>query len=169
MTEIKEKSLILKLPTKIIHTNYLSTVSSQRSYQSSSRQLTRLRMGLRKVEGCAPYNYHKGYCHGCGAQRCACFQRSPGVKLDRHAWENSTGQKTVGIPPILTTPVRIGAGPLVYPTRIGSKDIGSPRGSIGTQEVRDVQPLDSSINRIYTEHRDPAPNWSKIIGRKFSD
>ena len=40
---------------------------------------------------------------------------------------------TVGMPPILNTPVRIGAGPSVSPTRMGSQNIGSPRGSISPQ------------------------------------
>ena len=42
------------------------------------------------------------------------------------------------------------------------------RGSIGHQEVRDAQPLDTSINGIYAKHRDPAPTWSKTISHKFS-
>ena len=29
--------------------------------------------------------------------------------------------------------------------------------------------MDTSINRIYAKHRDPAPTWIKVIGRKFSD
>ena len=79
------------------------------------------------------------------------------------------GGKTIGMPPILNTPVRIVAGNLVSPTSTGSQDIGSPRGSIGTKEVRDTQPLETSINVIYAEHRDPAPTWSKVIGREISD
>ena len=74
-----------------------------------------------------------------------------------------------GMPPIFTTPVRIGDGPSVSPTRMGSQDIGSPRGSIGPQEFRDAQPLDTSINGIYSKHRDPASTWIKVIGRKFTD
>ena len=50
--ETKEKSLILTLPTYIIHTNYWSTGSYQRSSQSSSRRFTRQpRMGMWQVEG----------------------------------------------------------------------------------------------------------------------
>ena len=41
--------------------------------------------------------------------------------------------KTVLMPPILTNPVWICAGPSVSPTRMGSQDIGSPRGSISPQ------------------------------------
>ena len=76
---------------------------------------------------------------------------------------------TVVMPPILTTPVRIGAGPLVSPTRIVSQDIGSPSGYIGPQEVRYDQPLDTSIHGVYEKHRDPEPTWSKIIGHKLSE
>ena len=78
-------------------------------------------------------------------------------------------KKTVGTPPILTTPVWIGAGPSFSPTSIRIQDIGSPRGSIGPQEVRNAQPVNTSINGISAEHRDPAPTWSKLIGRKFSN
>ena len=42
-------------------------------------------------------------------------------------------------------------------------------GSIGPQLRRYAQPLDTSINVIYSEHRDPAPIFSKVIGRKFTD
>ena len=48
----------------------------------------------------------------------------------------------------LTSPVRIGGSTTVYPTRTGSQDIISPRCSIGPQEVRDAQPLDTSFNVI---------------------
>ena len=65
---------------------------------------------------------------------------------------------TAVMPPILTTPVRIGAGPLVSPTRMGSHDIGSPRWSIVPQEVRNAEPLDVSIIRIPFEHGDVAPS-----------
>ena len=45
----------------------------------------------------------------------------------------------------------------------------SPRGSIVPQEVRYTQPLDTSINVIYAEHKDPAPTWSKLICCKFTN
>ena len=78
-------------------------------------------------------------------------------------------KNTVIMPPRLTTPVQIGAVPLVYPTRMRSQYIGSPRESIGPEESRDAQPLETFINGIYTEHRDPAPTWIKVIGRKLSN
>ena len=80
-------------------------------------------------------------------------------------WDGNTAIRST----MLTSPVRIGGSTTVYPTNTGSQDIIIPRGSIGPQEVRDDQPLDTSINGIYFKHRDPAPTWSKVIGRKFSD
>ena len=68
----------------------------------------------------------------------------------------------------LNYPVPIGGSTTVSPTRTGSQEIISPRGSIGPKEFRNSQPFETSINGIYTKHRDPAPIWSKVIGRKFS-
>ena len=45
-------------------------------------------------------------------------------------------RNTVKMPPRTTTPVRIGTGPLVSPTRMGSQDIGIPMWFIGPQESR---------------------------------
>ena len=69
--------------------------------------------------------------------------------------------------PRLTNPVQIGSRPSVSPTRMESQYIGSLRESIGPQEVRDAQPLGTSINGIYSKHRDPAPTWINVIGHKF--
>ena len=69
----------------------------------------------------------------------------------------------------LTNPVLVGDGPSVSTTRMGSQEIGSPSGSIGPQEVRDAQPLDTSINRISVKHRYPAPTFNHAIGCKFSE
>ena len=71
--------------------------------------------------------------------------------------------------PRLTNSVWIGAGPLVSPTRMGGQYIDSPAGSISPQEVRDAQPLDTSINSIYSKYRYPAPTWIKAICRKCYD
>ena len=89
-------------------------------------------------------------------------------------WKDKHGMiprdvNTATMPPRATTPVRIGAGTLVYPTRMGIQDIGSPRRSIGPQEVRNAEPLHTSINGIYSKHRDPAPTWSKVTSHKLSD
>ena len=80
-------------------------------------------------------------------------------------WEG----KTSGTPLRFNTPVRIGDGPSVSPTRIEIQKIVSPSRYIGTQEVRNTQPFDTSSNGISDKHRDSAPTFSKAIGRKFSD
>ena len=69
----------------------------------------------------------------------------------------------------LNSPVRIGGSTTVYPNSTGSQEIISPRGSIGTQEIRNNKPLDTSINGIYAKHRGPVPTWIKVTCRKFSN
>ena len=69
----------------------------------------------------------------------------------------------------LASPVCIGGSNTGSPRRTGIQDIISPRGSIGTKWIRDAQPLDTYINGIYSKHRDPAPNWIKVSGRKFTE
>ena len=80
-------------------------------------------------------------------------------------WERNT----VRIPPRATTPVRIGTRPSVSPNSIRSQEIESPRRSIVPQEVSNSKPLYTPINGIYSQHRDPTPTWSKVIGSKFSN
>ena len=67
----------------------------------------------------------------------------------------------------LTSPVRIGGSTTGSPSRTENQDNISPRGSICNQCIRDAQPLDTSINGIYSEHMDSAPIFRKVIGRKF--
>ena len=74
---------------------------------------------------------------------------------------------TFGIPPRTTTQVRIGTGPSVPLISIGSQNIEGPRRSIIPQEARNTKPLDDSINWFPAKHKDPTPNWSKIIRRKL--
>ena len=69
----------------------------------------------------------------------------------------------------LYCPVRIGGSTTGSPSSTGSQYIISPRGSIGTQWSRNDQPFYTSINGIYSKHRDPAPTCSKLIGQKFTD
>ena len=80
-------------------------------------------------------------------------------------WEGNTPKSSTR----LTSSVWIVSSNTGSPTRTGSQDIISPRGSIGPQEVRDSQPLDTSIDGIYSNHRDPAPRWSKFICQKFTN
>ena len=72
-------------------------------------------------------------------------------------WKDTDGTipregNTVRMVGIFTTPVIIGVAPSVYPTRMGSQEIGIPSRSIGPQEVRDSQPLDTSINGISAKY-----------------
>ena len=89
-------------------------------------------------------------------------------------WKDAGGKitqdrNTVGMPPSATTPVRIGTRPSVPPIIIRGQEIEIPRRSIIPQKVRNADPLDASINRIYSKHRDPTPDWSKVISRKFTN
>ena len=96
--------------------------------------------------------------------------RNPGGVswTDRYRTTPQYGNTSISSPR-LTYPVLIGGGTIVSPTSTGSQYIINLRGSISPQEVRDAQPLDTSINEIYSKHRDPTSTWSKVIGRKFSD
>ena len=115
---------------------------------------------------CAPDDCLKGDRHGHGAH----VFRYPTVvnrkDTDKKiSWERNTSR----IPPILNTPVLIGGGPSVSPNRKGVQDIGSLSGTIRSEEFRNAQPLHTSINGNSAKHRDPAPTFSKIIGRELSD
>ena len=96
------------------------------------------------------------------------FEGPPVVNLKDTGETTPREKSTVGITPRATTPVRVGTGPLVSPTRMGSQDIGGPRRFIVPQEVSNTDTLDASINGIYSKHTDPAPTWSKLISSKFS-
>ena len=83
-------------------------------------------------------------------------------------WKDTDGnipweRNTVGTPPIVTTPDRIGAVPYVYPTSTRSQEIESPRRSIVLQEFRNTQPLYTPINGFSSKHRYPTLTWSKVI------
>ena len=69
----------------------------------------------------------------------------------------------------LTSPVWNGGNTTGSPSRTGNQDIIISRGSISPQWSRDAWPLYTSINGINSKHRDPAPIFSKVIGRKFTD
>ena len=78
-------------------------------------------------------------------------------------------RNAVEITPRSTTPVCIGTGPLIYPTRMGRQYIGSPKRSISPQEVSNAEPFNTSINGIYSKHRDSESTWSKLTGSKLSN
>ena len=86
-------------------------------------------------------------------------------EVSRHGTDGTTtwdGKTSMGYTR-LASPVSIGCSTTGSPIRTGSQDIISPRGYIGLKWIRDVQPLDTFINGIYSEHRDTAPTWSKEI------
>ena len=114
-------------------------------------------------------DYLEGDCRGCGAQRRA-FILDPTVvnwkDMDRTIpWGGNTSK----ISPRFNSPFWIGGGTSVSPTRMGSQEIGSPSGTIGPVEVRNAQPFHVSVIGSSAKHRDPAPTFSKIIGREISN
>ena len=73
---------------------------------------------------------------------------------------------TVRTPPILTNPVCIGDGPSVSRTRMGSQDIGIPRGSIVPHKFRNAHPLKTPIDRFSPIYGHPTPIFIKAISCK---
>ena len=78
----------------------------------------------------------------------------------------SIDMNTVGVSPRSTNQVLTGSGTSAPPIRIRSQEIGSPRGSIGTQKVRNNHPFKTSIIQFSSKHFHPTPIFSKAIGRK---
>ena len=76
-------------------------------------------------------------------QSAARFYRTP-ADLSRHGTDGTTpsdGKTNIGSAR-LESPFQIGVSTTVSPSRTGSQDIISPRGSIGPQWSRYAQPLD---------------------------
>ena len=96
------------------------------------------------------------------------FPDSSSGNLVGHGQDHYTRRKHCHRVTRLAYPVRISGSTNGSPSRAGSQDITSPRRSIGPQWSKDAQPLDTSINVIYSKHRDPEKTWSKVIGRKFT-
>ena len=69
------------------------------------------------------------------------------------------------ITPRLTSPVLIGGGTTVLPTRNGIQEIISPKGPIGSVEVSNAQMFSTSINGNSSEKGDPTSTFSKVIGQ----
>ena len=97
------------------------------------------------------------------------FKDPPVINLKEKCGTNPWYRNTVLLPSRATTPVWIGTGPSLPPISIRIQEIEGIRRSIIPQEVRNSEPLDASINRISSKHRDLVPNWSKLIGRKFTN
>ena len=69
---------------------------------------------------------------------------------------------TVGVSPRSTTKVMTGTGTSAPLILIRSQEIGSPRGSIVPQKVRNAHPFKISINQFSPEHGQPTPIFSKV-------
>ena len=98
------------------------------------------------------------------------FFRTP-ADVSRHGTDGTTPRDVSNAmgSTRLASLVRIGGSTTGSPSRTGSQDIISPRGSISPQWSRDAQPLDISNNGNYSKHRYPATTWSKVIVRKFTN
>ena len=74
---------------------------------------------------------------------------------------------TYGVSLRVTTQVQPDTGTSAPPFLISSQEIGSPRGSIVTQKVRNSHPFTTSIHQFSPKHGHPTPIFSKVIGRKI--
>ena len=80
-------------------------------------------------------------------------------------WKDTDGtiprdRNTVVMPTIATALIRISTGPSIPQIKIRNQEIEGPRRSIIHQEDRNSESLDTFINRISSQHRDPTPIWS---------
>ena len=89
-------------------------------------------------------------------------------------WKDTSGpirrnRNTFGMPPRAINPVSIGTGSSATQNSIGSQEIEVPRRSRILQEFRNAEPHDTFTNIISSEHKDPLPILSKVIGSKFTN
>ena len=103
------------------------------------------------------------------ARSAAHVLRTP-TDVSRHGTDGTTpwDRNTAIWSTRLTNPVWIGGSNTGSPSRTGSQYIIIPRGSIGPQWIRDAQPLNTSINGIYSKNMGPSPTWIKVVGQKFT-
>ena len=155
-----------------MHANYWSTGSSQISSHSQSRRLTRQSWRM-LWEAETLHARHTILLKeivtnvACSAAR---VFRTP-TDVSRYETDRITPRdiNTAIGSTRLDYPVLIGGSTTGSPTRTGSQDIICPRGSIRPHWSSDAKPLDTSINGIYSKHRDPTPTWIKLICCKFTD
>ena len=120
--------------TDTTHGNYPQNYCSTGPSQSSPTCLTcRFRMGLQMLEGPRMRTiwFFRGDHHGRGAQQKACCLISCGGKPGGHGRDDYMGRKYFQNISRFTSPVNIGGGTTVSPTRIGSQEIIIPRSPIG--------------------------------------
>ena len=67
--------------------------------------------------------------------------------------------------PRLNSPVLIGGGTTISPTKTGIQEIVSPKGPTGSVEVKNAQPFNTSINGNYTKNGYPTPTFNEAIVR----
>ena len=148
----KRKSLIVALPKEIFHTNYWRTEKFQGSSQPSSRRLTQKPWMGFLTSGrdfhVVRVIFHKEIFTG-ATHSAAGVLNNPLVGN----WKDVGGsisqdRNTIGMPPRAITPVRIGTGPSVPQSSIGSQNIEGQRRIIIPQEVSNFEPLDDSIIRV---------------------
>ena len=73
---------------------------------------------------------------------------------------------TIIVSPRATTQVLTSTGTSAPPIRIRIQEIGSPRGSIGPQKVRNAHPFKTLINQFSPEYGHLMPIFRKVIGSK---
>ena len=91
------------------------------------------------------------------------FKDPPGVNWKVTSRPIPTEMSTVGVSPISSTQVMTGSGTSEPPIRIRSQGIGSPRGSIVPQKVRNANPFKTSIYQLSPKHGHPTPIFSKVM------
>ena len=69
-------------------------------------------------------------------------------------------------PPKYTTQVLTDTATALPPIHIRSQEIGSSRGPIGHNKVRNAHQLKTSIHQFSPEHSHPTPIFSEVIGHK---
>ena len=70
--------------------------------------------------------------------------------------------------PRMNSPVMIGGGTTVSPTRTGIQEIVSPKGSTGSVEVKNTQIFNISINVNWTNKGESTLILSKVIRQELS-
>ena len=75
-------------------------------------------------------------------------------------WDGNTSIRSPGF----TSPVLMGGGTTVSPTRTDDQEIIISKGTTGSVEVRNAEQFRTSINGDSSEHGDPEPSFSKVIG-----
>ena len=87
---------------------------------------------------------------GVGPSDACVFEDPPVENWKSTRSTNTTDMSTVGLSPRSTTQALTGTGTSAPPIRIRSQEIGSPRGSIGPQKVRNAHLFQTSITQFFS-------------------